>query len=76
MTMSLSLEMQTPSPWGLSTELPVLDLPLTSAKHRCCLTPHGAAAMGVTSWGIPSAVQPAHSAISQMHMDQTVPSCS
>lgn len=76
MTVSLSLEMQTPCPWGLSTELPVLDLPLTSAKHRCCLTPHGAAAMLGTSWGIPSAMQPARSAISQTHVDQTVPSCS
>lgn len=76
MTMSLSLEMRTPSPWGLSTELPVLDLPLTSAKHRCCLAPHGAAAMLVTSRGVPSAMQPARSAISQMHVDQTVPSCS
>lgn len=34
--MSLSLEVQTLSLWGLSTELPVLDLPLISAMQRGC----------------------------------------
>lgn len=77
--MSLSLEVQALSLWGLSTELPVLDLPLTSAKHRGRLTPHRAVAMLVRScllWAVPSNIQPEGSGISQKHVDQTFPNCS
>lgn len=38
LSVSLSLEVQALSLWGLSTEQPVLDLPFISAKHGGCLT--------------------------------------
>lgn len=55
-----------------------------SAPHLCrAQTPsrpswgHSDAGQGpVTSWVIPSPMQPARSGIPQMHMGQTVPSCS